>query len=195
MCVCVIDYSFFITGSFCKCILPDALKTSAIGHGENFEGYESDKRRLKSSFNCLSSISMRQREKEVSISSLFLQSHYKDCCLPHGSWKTLHHSSELLDSVGSKSFGLFFGFGLYVLVIDYTLLVFPPDGCFGFGFFSYPMVFCTIRLIVYSRTFCARHFVTTMHKDVLVYVVRGVWHFLSLQFYSSVQRHLYEWSN
>lgn len=83
--VCVIDYSFFITGSFCKCILPDALKTSAIGHGENFEGYESDKRRLKSSFNCLSSISMRQREKEVSISSLFLQSHYKDCCLPHGS--------------------------------------------------------------------------------------------------------------
>lgn len=83
-------------------------------------------------------------------------------------------SCKLLDSVGSKSFGLFFGFGLYVLVIDYTLLVFPPDGCFGFGFFSYPMVFCTIRLIVYSRTFCARHFVTTMHKDVLVYVVRGV---------------------
>lgn len=69
-------------GSFCKCILPEALKTSAIGHGENFEGCESEKRRLKSSFNCLSSISMRQREKEVSISSLFLQSHYKGCCLP-----------------------------------------------------------------------------------------------------------------
>ncbi|GFY89676.1 PPPDE putative thiol peptidase family protein [Actinidia rufa] len=83
-------------GSLCNCILPDALKTSAVRHDPNFQGYESEKKRLRSSFSCLSSISMHQREREVSISSLFLHSHYKGCLPPwesknsrNGSFKEL----------------------------------------------------------------------------------------------------------
>ncbi|XAR72834.1 hypothetical protein NMG60_11019608 [Bertholletia excelsa] len=69
-------------GSLCNCILPEALKTSAMQHDASFQGYDSEKKRLRSSFSCLSSISTHQREKEVSISSLFLHSHYKGCLPP-----------------------------------------------------------------------------------------------------------------
>lgn len=67
-------------GSFCNCILPDALKTSNVQHDPNFQGCDSDKRRLRTAFSCLSSISMPQ--KEVSMSSLFMHSHYKGCLPP-----------------------------------------------------------------------------------------------------------------
>lgn len=59
-------------GSICNCILPEALKISAVQHDPNCESYDSENRRLRSAFSCLSSISMRQ--KQLSTSSLFLQS-------------------------------------------------------------------------------------------------------------------------
>ncbi|CAH9056257.1 unnamed protein product [Cuscuta europaea] len=63
-------------GSLCNCILPESLKASAVQQkSENFKGSDSEKRKLRSSFGCLSSISMRKRDKEV---PLFLHSH----CLP-----------------------------------------------------------------------------------------------------------------
>ncbi|XP_047166541.1 deSI-like protein At4g17486 isoform X1 [Vigna umbellata] len=67
-------------GSFCNCILPDALKTSTVEHDPNFQGCDSEKRRLRTAFSCLSSISMPH--KEVSMSSLFMHSHYKGCLPP-----------------------------------------------------------------------------------------------------------------
>ncbi|KAK6916543.1 PPPDE peptidase domain [Dillenia turbinata] len=67
-------------GSLCNCILPKALKSSAVRHDPNSEGYDNEKKRLRGNFNCLSSISMHQ--KEVSLSSLFLHSHYKGCLPP-----------------------------------------------------------------------------------------------------------------
>ncbi|WRX14829.1 PPPDE peptidase domain - like 2 [Theobroma cacao] len=66
-------------GSLCNCILPEALKASAVSHETNIQG-DSEKKRLRSAFSCLSSISMPQRE--VSMSSLFLHSHYKGCLPP-----------------------------------------------------------------------------------------------------------------
>ncbi|CAJ2674228.1 hypothetical protein L195_g019770 [Trifolium pratense] len=67
-------------GSFCNCILPDALKTSTVQHDPNFEGRDSEKKRLRTAFSCWSSISMPQME--VSMSSLYLHSHYKGCLPP-----------------------------------------------------------------------------------------------------------------
>ena len=69
-----------LVGSMCNCILPNALKSTTVPHDPNFQEYESEKKRLRSSFTCLSSISMPQ--KEVSMSSLFLHSHYKGCLPP-----------------------------------------------------------------------------------------------------------------
>lgn len=68
-----------LVGSLCNCILPEALKASAVSHETNIQG-DSEKKRLRSAFSCLSSISMPQRE--VSMSSLFLHSHYKGCLPP-----------------------------------------------------------------------------------------------------------------
>lgn len=67
-------------GSVCNCVLPEALKVSAVPHDPNLQGCESEKKRLRSAFSCLSSISIPQRE--VSMSSLFLHSHYKGCLPP-----------------------------------------------------------------------------------------------------------------
>ncbi|CAN1835821.1 DeSI-like protein At4g17486 [Linum perenne] len=64
-------------GSVCNCILPESLKITAVGHDPNGEPYDSEKRRLRSAFSCLSSISMRQ--KQLSTSSLILQSPLKGC--------------------------------------------------------------------------------------------------------------------
>jgi hypothetical protein len=75
-----LSFLAFIVGSFCNCILPDALKTSAVQHDPNFEGRDSEKKRLRTAFSCLSSISMPQME--VSMSSLYLHSHYKGCLPP-----------------------------------------------------------------------------------------------------------------
>ncbi|RVW50395.1 DeSI-like protein [Vitis vinifera] len=66
--------------SICNCILPEALKISAVRHDPNYQEYDSEKRRLRSAFNCLSSISMRQRQ--LSTSSMFLHSPLKGCLPP-----------------------------------------------------------------------------------------------------------------
>ncbi|KAK8586184.1 hypothetical protein V6N13_130706 [Hibiscus sabdariffa] len=66
-------------GSLCNCILPEALKASAVRHDPNFRP-DGEKKRLKRALSCLSSISMPR--KEVSMSSLFLHSHYKGCLPP-----------------------------------------------------------------------------------------------------------------
>ncbi|XP_010254927.1 PREDICTED: deSI-like protein At4g17486 isoform X2 [Nelumbo nucifera] len=68
-------------GSLCSCLLPEALKVSAVRHDPNYQEYDdSEKRRLRSAFSCLSSISMRQ--KQLSTSSLFLHSPLKGCLPP-----------------------------------------------------------------------------------------------------------------
>nr|XP_023874774.1 deSI-like protein At4g17486 [Quercus suber] len=67
-------------GSLCNCILPEALKATTVCHDPDFQGYENEKKKLRSAFSCLSSISLHQRE--VSMSSLFLHSHYKGCLPP-----------------------------------------------------------------------------------------------------------------
>ncbi|GAV59623.1 DUF862 domain-containing protein [Cephalotus follicularis] len=67
-------------GSICNCILPDSLKISAVRHDPSYQQYDSDKRRLRSAFSCLSSISMRQ--KQLSTSSLLLQSPLRGCLPP-----------------------------------------------------------------------------------------------------------------
>ncbi|KAL3538945.1 hypothetical protein ACH5RR_002311 [Cinchona calisaya] len=69
-------------GSICNCILPESLKAPSAQPGSNFQRHDSEKKKLKSYFGCLSSISMRQKETEVSVSSLFLQSHYKGFLTP-----------------------------------------------------------------------------------------------------------------
>ncbi|CAN0922060.1 DeSI-like protein At4g17486 [Linum grandiflorum] len=61
-------------GSVCNCILPESLKITADPNGE---AYDSEKTRLTSAFSCLSSISMRQ--KQLSTSSLILQSPLRGC--------------------------------------------------------------------------------------------------------------------
>jgi len=74
---CVVCCWLVVTGSICNCILPEALRISGVGHDPNYEAEDSEKRRLRSAFNCLSSISMRQ--KHLSTSSLFLQSPLRGC--------------------------------------------------------------------------------------------------------------------
>ncbi|XP_061343264.1 deSI-like protein At4g17486 isoform X2 [Gastrolobium bilobum] len=62
-----------------------ALRISAVEHDPNYQPHDSEKRRLRSAFNCLSSISMRQ--KHLSTSSLFLQSPLRGCL--SSSWPSL----------------------------------------------------------------------------------------------------------
>lgn len=68
-------------GSLCHCILPEHLKASAAQNSHS-QDYDSEKKSLRSSFNCFSSLSMRQKEKEEAISSLFLDAHCKGCVQP-----------------------------------------------------------------------------------------------------------------
>ncbi|KAJ0604294.1 putative PPPDE peptidase domain, PPPDE putative peptidase domain superfamily [Helianthus annuus] len=64
-------------GSAFSCVLPEALKVSAV-HDPRCLPYESEKKMLRStSFSCLASVSSRQ--KHLSTSSLFLQSPLKGC--------------------------------------------------------------------------------------------------------------------
>ncbi|KAL8514534.1 hypothetical protein ACS0TY_013584 [Phlomoides rotata] len=68
-------------GSVFNCVLPEALKITAVQHDPQYQPYkDSEKRRLRSSFSCLSSISSRQ--KQLSTSSLLLQSPLKGCLRP-----------------------------------------------------------------------------------------------------------------
>lgn len=72
---------FFNIGSVFNCVLPEALKITAVQHDPQYQPYkDSEKRRLRSSFSCLSSISSRQ--KQLSTSSLLLQSPLKGCLRP-----------------------------------------------------------------------------------------------------------------
>ncbi|CAN0872687.1 DeSI-like protein At4g17486 [Linum grandiflorum] len=64
-------------GSVCNFILPESLKIAAVEHDPNGEPYDNEKKRLRSAFSCLSSISMRQRQ--LSTSSLILQSPLRGC--------------------------------------------------------------------------------------------------------------------
>ncbi|KAM7277820.1 hypothetical protein ACFE04_004954 [Oxalis oulophora] len=68
-------------GSICNCVLPKALKISAVRHDPDYDQpYENEKTRLTRAFSCLSSISMRQ--KQLSTSSLILQSPLRGCLPP-----------------------------------------------------------------------------------------------------------------
>ncbi|KAM7252061.1 hypothetical protein ACFE04_023944 [Oxalis oulophora] len=78
-------------GSLCNCILPETLKATTVPHDPKLQEQNSEKKRLRSAFSCLSSISMPQRE--VSMSSLFLHSHYKGC-LPPWEFKRSTNSSS-----------------------------------------------------------------------------------------------------
>ncbi|RZC87015.1 hypothetical protein C5167_041945 [Papaver somniferum] len=73
-------------GSLCNCILPEALKVTPVRDDPNDQSLDSEKRRLRGSFSCLSSISMRQ--KQLSSSSMFLQSPLKGCLPPRGMSKS-----------------------------------------------------------------------------------------------------------
>ncbi|KAG6624834.1 deSI-like protein At4g17486 [Carya illinoinensis] len=77
-------------GSICNRILPRTLKVSAVRHDHDYELHDSEKKRLRSSFSCLSSISTRQ--KQLSTSSLFLQSPLKGC-LPAWELRWSHFGS------------------------------------------------------------------------------------------------------
>ncbi|KAJ6335122.1 hypothetical protein OIU78_011873, partial [Salix suchowensis] len=78
-------------GSVCNCILPQSLKISAVRHDPCGQPYDSEKRRLRTAFSCLSSISTRQ--KQLSTSSLLLQSPLKGC-LPWELRRSVNGSSE-----------------------------------------------------------------------------------------------------
>ncbi|XP_057550540.1 deSI-like protein At4g17486 [Amaranthus tricolor] len=71
-------------GSHCNCILPESLKASTIPD-PHIEVYESEKKHLRP-FSCFSSFSMSQ--KEESVSSFFLHSHYSGCLPPWDSKRT-----------------------------------------------------------------------------------------------------------
>ncbi|OVA04548.1 PPPDE putative peptidase domain [Macleaya cordata] len=84
-------------GSLCSCLLPEALKVSAVPlpHDPKFQSYDSEKKRLRTGFSCLSSISTRQ--KQLSKSSMFLHSPLKGCLPP---WE-LRRSSSSRSSKGT----------------------------------------------------------------------------------------------
>ncbi|KAL7155235.1 hypothetical protein ABFS83_03G062100 [Erythranthe nasuta] len=69
-------------GSMFNCVMPEALKITAVQqHDPKTQPYnDSEKTRLRSTFSCLSSISYRQ--KQLSTSSLLLQSPLKGCLMP-----------------------------------------------------------------------------------------------------------------
>ncbi|KAG9148082.1 hypothetical protein Leryth_003654 [Lithospermum erythrorhizon] len=77
-------------GSTFNCMLPEALKISVV-QDPDFQEKDGEKRRLRSSFNCLSSVSMRQRQ--LSSSSIFLRSPLKGC-LPK--WESKRSSNDTL---------------------------------------------------------------------------------------------------
>ncbi|KAL2927489.1 hypothetical protein RDABS01_019820 [Bienertia sinuspersici] len=73
-----------VEGSVCNCVLPESLKASTVPE-PHLEICESEKKHLRA-FSCFSSFSINQ--KEESISSLFLHSHYRGCLPPWESGRT-----------------------------------------------------------------------------------------------------------
>ncbi|KAG8503118.1 hypothetical protein CXB51_000929 [Gossypium anomalum] len=53
-------------GSMCNCILPEGLKTSVVRHDPNYEPQDSEKKRLRSPFSCLASVSKQQKNSHKS---------------------------------------------------------------------------------------------------------------------------------
>ncbi|CAI9104474.1 OLC1v1003153C1 [Oldenlandia corymbosa var. corymbosa] len=68
-------------GSVCNCVLPKALKASAVKNSKKSQGSDGEKNRLRNTYGFSNSHSISQ-EKEETISSLFLHSHYKGCITP-----------------------------------------------------------------------------------------------------------------
>ncbi|XP_077233258.1 deSI-like protein At4g17486 isoform X2 [Tasmannia lanceolata] len=64
-------------GSLCVCVLPGALQVSPVGHEPDYQAYDGEKRRLRSAFNSLSSIS--SRKKHLLTLSFLLHSPLKGC--------------------------------------------------------------------------------------------------------------------
>ncbi|GAB4853925.1 hypothetical protein Ancab_018134 [Ancistrocladus abbreviatus] len=79
-------------GSVCNCILPETLKASKVPHDPNLQLYEHERKRLRSSLSCVSSFSWSQRE--VSIASISLNSHYQGCLSP---WESRRTKPEFLE--------------------------------------------------------------------------------------------------
>jgi deubiquitinase DESI2 len=70
-----------LSGALCNCILPGALKISAVRQDPDCVPEDSEKRRLMGSFNCFSSISISQKSGQSS-SSLLGSSRVQKSCLP-----------------------------------------------------------------------------------------------------------------
>ncbi|KAI3675219.1 hypothetical protein L1987_84805 [Smallanthus sonchifolius] len=79
-------------GSCCHCILPSAIKGSAVKNDSDSQDYE--KRSLKGSFTCFTSFSTHNKLRKVSISSLYKHSLYKGCLPP---WELQVDSQRLHD--------------------------------------------------------------------------------------------------
>ncbi|XP_019704736.1 deSI-like protein At4g17486 [Elaeis guineensis] len=67
-------------GSLCSCILPEAFQISAVRHEPDFQADDGETMKLTSSFSCLTSVSMHQRQ--LAASSVFLSSPLKGCFQP-----------------------------------------------------------------------------------------------------------------
>uniref|UniRef100_A0A7N0SZ97 PPPDE domain-containing protein n=1 Tax=Kalanchoe fedtschenkoi TaxID=63787 RepID=A0A7N0SZ97_KALFE len=66
-------------GSKCTTVLPKSIKGTKVCHSDDTKDDISETKRLKSSFGCFSSLYMSQNQKEVTLTSLFITSHHKDC--------------------------------------------------------------------------------------------------------------------
>ncbi|KAK4477090.1 hypothetical protein RD792_016298 [Penstemon davidsonii] len=51
-------------GSFCNCILPEALKITRVHQDADYQDSDNEMKSLRSSLSCFSSISMHQKERE-----------------------------------------------------------------------------------------------------------------------------------
>ncbi|KAH9313895.1 hypothetical protein KI387_022522, partial [Taxus chinensis] len=71
-------------GSLCNCLLPEGLHVSAVRHQPDYQAYEGEKKRLRSSFCRLSgSLSaMSTKQRQLSVSSVFLTSPMRGSVLP-----------------------------------------------------------------------------------------------------------------
>ncbi|KAK6136785.1 hypothetical protein DH2020_029498 [Rehmannia glutinosa] len=70
--------------SFCNCILPEALKTTTVHHNANYQDTDSEKKNLRSSLSCFSSISMHRKKKKYRFHHYSYTPTIKDAC-PLGS--------------------------------------------------------------------------------------------------------------
>eukprot|EP01018_Ginkgo_biloba_P037503 Gb_11384 [translate_table: standard] len=71
-------------GSLCNCLLPEGLHVSAVRHEPDYQSYEGEKKRLRSTFSRLSgSLSaMTTRQRHLSVSSMFLNSPLRGSVVP-----------------------------------------------------------------------------------------------------------------